>query len=156
MTIQILTNGIYFHQSDMKEEGYYTKDNKGELIKHDYEKPSWWHKLKHFLQYGYAINTETKSTDFLYFDKYDVENVYSGAYVGDAVSIAKQVKKSPYSPSRYKYEMLGNKIEIDFGKITLEIEPKDDGRKLLSKSFNKDKNEYFDSSVYTFLNWDDL
>ena len=82
-----LTNGIYFKQTDSKEDGYYTKNEKGELIKHKYEKPSFLQKSKFFVKNGYHLNTETRGTTFYYFnDYYKLESVFNGFYVGDAIS----------------------------------------------------------------------
>lgn len=154
--MKILTNGIYFNQTDQKETGYYTENPAGKLIHHKYEKPTFWQRTKYFAKYGYEMNLDTKVTSFFYF--FPNDNILKfGSMVGDAISVAKDLKKSMVSFKSYEYTLFDNTLlfEKPQTKYILKFQNEYTQFFLDVKSENLERNleRNFKDSVYNFLEW---
>jgi hypothetical protein len=156
MLDNIQTNGLYFKQSDMKEGGYYTSGENGKLIHHEYEEPTLWQKIKHYLYYGYAKNTETRSTNFLYFNEYSRNKICFDSENGDVVSVIKSIRKPNSNISSYNYKREGDKIIVDIGTRLLEIRVNKNGDKISCDCFMKETKEFQHTTTFTYLNWEGL
>ncbi len=150
--MKILNNGIYFKQTDQKEDGYYTQDNKGNLIHHKYEKPTFWQRTKYYAKYGYEMNLETRATSYLYFSPYDNE-LSMESIVGDAVTTAKYLKEKRHFGSWHKYILKGNTLYFETSYALFQIDFQDDGLKFKMRATRKNDNKSF-TEIYTFLDWD--
>jgi hypothetical protein len=156
MIDKILYDGIYFLQGDEKVDGYYTSNEKGEVVKHKYKEPTIWERLKYYLKYWYPMDTETKTTDYFCFDKTYPTEVFSKTNRGDAISTAREVKLHLYSAPKYSYQISGNKLIVDKGLYIAEIEIMNDGKKLNVHQRKKNSNKFEFLDTYTFLDWRSL
>lgn len=144
------TQGIYFYQSDARINGYYTTDEQGNFKKNKYE-VSLKDKLE-FLFTGKNRN-EPISTSFICFNIYNNElTVKSGNMTGDAVSAAKEVKRSFSSYKTIPFEVSENLLILSYGDQTEELIFNENGenisRKIIYNNF-----EVKTVKSYAFLNW---
>lgn len=153
---KILHNGIYFNQSDMKDDGYYTTNDLGITVKHKYVKPSTWEKVKYKLKYGYNLDTETKSTSFFYFADHLADRVYFTSIMGDAVSTAKSFKKSAFSVQTYDFYINDNKMIVDIGNCIFEMIFSENGRTIETVARDKNSDKFISRDTFTFLEWDNI
>jgi len=152
MEAEILTEGIYFVQGDFKTDGYYTSEHEGgELVWHAYQPPTAWQKMKHYAKYGRPFDNETITTDFYRFFS-STGQVQHGVWMGDAISVAKRLKKGEYSKS-FPYTKVGASIKADIENLNPKFKIIDKGQQLIMESTDNIAQVKFKSEVYTFINW---
>jgi len=155
MKLKILTNGIYFHQTDIKEIGYYTSDKNGNLIHHEYKKPTIWERSKYYLKYGYEYNDETLQTSYFIFSK-DLKSVHHNLMIGDAVSVARDARLGKYLRKGYDFLENDNIISFIIDDINLNINISLDGREMDVFRVNIKNHKEFPVERFTFLDWNNL
>lgn len=148
---KIKTEGIYFRQSDLREDGYYTEDKDGNLIKHKFEVT-----LKdkmNFLLFN-KIPTDPISTSFISFRFYDGKLVIaSGGSRGDAVSVAKLAKYSFNREKRATYKIMESSIIVDHGDFIEELEFNNEGVNTSCKLTIKASNKTITKKTYSYISW---
>lgn len=151
------TNGIYFKQHDIREEGYYVKNEDGELVHMDYEKPTLWNHFTHFLKFGYPVRTTFISVDFLHFCKFDSsKKIYIGYSDGDAVTVAKKTRKSYHKLEQGELILVDECYKIEREKTYSFMYFEDNSKKIVRRRYWKDTEIFLDRTVYTFLDWNNL
>ena len=153
---KILHNGIYFNQSDMKVDGYYTTNDLGISEKHKYVKPSIWEKVKHQLKYGYELNTETITTSFFHFSDHLTDRVYFASIMGDAISTAKSFRKSEFSVQTFHYCINDKKMIVDLENCLFDMIFSENGRTIETIARDKISDKFISRDTFTFLEWDNI
>ncbi len=148
-------NGIYFKQTDSKEEGYFTEGTEGNLIHHKYKKPTFWERTKYFAKYGYEMNLETNSTSYLYFPP-GINEVYVGTVVGDAITVAKYFRNNRNFNTPYNYLIDAEVLKFETTVMLFILEFSQDG--FYAKAYLKPKNpnNNLPPQIFTFLDWDKI
>jgi hypothetical protein len=149
-------NGIYIYVSDMKKDGYDVKDANGNLVHMKYEEPSAWDKMKFKLKFGYSMRTDTIITSYFCFSKYEKEYIYSGAMLGDGISIAKTMKKSLDDNSKVKVQFEDGKIFWIKDDVLTEVSEIDEGKALLESRTDLNTNQKLSGKIYSFVDWEYL
>lgn len=152
--MNIKSQGIYFHQSDLKETGYYIEDINGNLVHHKYKKPSFLQRAKYYATYGYELNMNTLSTSYIYFSPWD-ERLVFGFMRGDAISVSKDLKKSINFSKCHIYKNESNLLYFENDRTRFIIDFFNDGSGL--KLTTVDKNTHKTNlETYLYLDWDKL
>ena len=149
------THGVYIKVSDMKKDGYYVKDDSGNLIHMNYEAPSTWDKMMFKMKFGYSMNTQTIITRYYCFSKQYNNNIFTGSIVADAITVAKDLKKSFDYNSLVEITYEIGKVSWEQNDFLFELTEIEEGRALLSTATNL-KNNKVTKDIYSFLDWEFL
>lgn len=152
MENQILKNGIYFRQYDEKIEGYYIKNEYGDIIHQEYKEATTLQKMKFKLKYGYSMNTSTICTSYYYFNP-NSEDFYSNTMKGDAITIGGYCKNGKYLGSPTKYTIENNKIIVDNDYSRTIIMFSNDFKSINAECFNLKTNKRTFLGIYAFLDF---
>ena len=153
--MKIRNNGIYFKQIDQKDDGYYTEDEHGILVHHEYKKPTFWERAKFFATYGRELNLETNVTSYLYF-RPDINKVYIGSMVGDAISNAKYLNSKRNFGSSHNYLLEGDHLKFETPVVLFNLEFSPDGLHIKASAKTKSNNKTQPLEVYSYLDWDKI
>jgi hypothetical protein len=150
--MNIKSQGIYFNQIDQKETGYYTQNIDGNLVHHNYEKPSFWQRLKYFVRYGREMNMNTIFTSYFYFSPRN-EKLTFGSILGDAITVAKEFNKSRAFGMWHPYKKDSNQLYFETDSRSFFIDFVEDESCFKLTSVDK-KNHTKYSKIYHYLDWD--
>jgi len=150
----VLKNGIYFIQTDAREDGYYTKDSDGNLIKHKY-KITVLDKLNFFI-FNKSPNNPIATRFILFAFISGNAAIFSGFYSGDAISTAKDVKTRYRYLHKQNFKEIGNMIQIDFEDRFIELTFNEVGQNIKSNIRIKRTNKVVSEKNYSFLCWDNI
>ncbi|WP_163323571.1 hypothetical protein [Draconibacterium mangrovi] len=150
--MKILNDGIYFKQNDLKEVGYYTTDDDGDLIHHEYKKPTLWQRKMYYVRHGCEMNLNTKSTSYFYF-RPEQNKVHSQLVTGDAVSTAKSLKKNGVVGQSSIYSTHENTVNFEKNGILYYLTFSEDGLSVKVEASSKADNKHFKTETYSYLDW---
>ncbi|MDP3556112.1 MAG: hypothetical protein Q8T03_01990 [Bacteroidota bacterium] len=154
MTGQILKNGIYFKQIDMRQDGYYTNEENGELKKNEY-KVTTKEKIKYLFFDKKPI--DPIYTDFISFREFDNKlHVYSHSIMGDAITVAKQIKTMLNPTHMCDFAIKGDTVELYFGDKVRELTFDNTGNIILATIKRKDTKELILKESFSFLPWTNI
>lgn len=139
----------------MSEDGYYSEDKDGNLIHHEYKKPTFWQRAKHFATYGHEMNLETNVTSYICFPP-TLGKVFFESMVGDAVSIAKALNTKRSFGTGYDYSLHGDEVEFETPNTFFTLEFSPDGGYATVSGKRKANNQRISPEQYTYLDWDML
>lgn len=155
MNLGILkNNGIYYRQRDLSKDGYYVQEDDESLVKH-LHKVSFREKFK-YLAFNKKPTTNI-STSFINFWLYKEElKVISSSMAGDAVAVAKEVKKNYNSFRKTDYEIDNNSLTFNNQGIYETIQFDNNGNIEFSKIYTLNPYKLKYTLKYSFLDWNNL